>query len=81
MGSPDASVRYCAPELLLPEKLTKDLKRKPTDKSDVYSLSMVIVEVCMLCGNVVYLDPDGSSPSLQPSRYRFIISAKAVSLP
>ena len=39
------TVRYCAPELLEFGDGAKVEKRKPTNKSDVYSLSMVIVEV------------------------------------
>ena len=58
------TLRYCAPELLDLGKRVKDLKRKPTGKSDIYSLSMVIVEVYTLCGNVVYPGSDSSSPSL-----------------
>ena len=38
-------VRYCAPELLDVEGIARNEKRKPTNKSDVYSLPMVIVEV------------------------------------
>jgi len=38
------TVRYCAPELLSGETAAGGEKRKPTNKSDVYSLSMVIVE-------------------------------------
>ena len=39
------TVRYCAPELLDTEEVVSSKKKKPTYKSDVYSLSMVIVEV------------------------------------
>ena len=39
------TIRYCAPELLYTYRLVRFEKRKPTYKSDVYSLSMVIVEV------------------------------------
>ena len=39
------TVRYCAPELLDIDGVIRLEKRKPTYKSDVYSLSMVIVEV------------------------------------
>jgi len=35
-----------------------DVNQKPTDKSDVYSLSMVIVEVCLLCGSTGYPGSD-----------------------
>ena len=56
------TLRYCAPELL--REQAKGLKRKPTSKSDIYSLSMVIVEVYTLCGNMVYPGSDNSSPSL-----------------
>jgi len=42
---PGYTIRYCAPELLDVGKAIKDVKRKATNKSDVYSLSMVIVEV------------------------------------
>ena len=41
------TVRYCAPELLDTDRVVKTKKeKKPTNKSDVYSLAMVIVEVC-----------------------------------
>ena len=42
------TVRYCAPELLdTDSRVVKTKKeKKPTYKSDVYSLAMVIVEVC-----------------------------------
>ena len=39
------TVRYCAPELLDTDGIVNVEKKKPTHKSDVYSLSMVIVEV------------------------------------
>jgi serine/threonine protein kinase len=52
IGSVDAStpnhgltVRHCAPELLDTDGVAMVKKKKPTNKSDVYSLSMVIVEV------------------------------------
>ena len=38
------TVRYCAPELLDTDGVVS-VKKKPTTKSDVYSLSMVVVEV------------------------------------
>ena len=38
------TVRYCAPELLDTDGTVRT-KKKPTNKGDVYSLSMVIVEV------------------------------------
>ena len=44
------TLRYRAPELLDLGKRAKEFERKPSSKSDVYSLSMVIVEVCTLCG-------------------------------
>ena len=42
------TVRWCAPELLdTDSRVVKTKKeRKPTYKSDVYSLAIVIVEVC-----------------------------------
>ena len=46
------TVRYCAPELLDIEGVAR-LEKKPTDKSDVYSLSMVIVEVRLLSESVI----------------------------
>ena len=42
------TVRYCAPELLDTGGVARLEKRKPTNKSDVYSLSMVIVEARLL---------------------------------
>ena len=38
------AVRYCAPELLDAKGVARVHERKPTKKSDMYSLSMVIVE-------------------------------------
>jgi len=39
------TVRYCAPELLDTDGTIRTEKRKPTNQGDVYSLSMVIVEL------------------------------------
>ncbi|KAF9789413.1 kinase-like domain-containing protein [Thelephora terrestris] len=39
------TVRYCAPELLDADGTARPEKKKPTNKSDVYSLSMVVVEL------------------------------------
>jgi serine/threonine protein kinase len=39
------TVRWCAPELLDTDGTARVEKKKPTNKSDVYSLSMVVVEV------------------------------------
>ncbi|KAF9646900.1 kinase-like protein [Thelephora ganbajun] len=47
-------VRYCAPELLDTNWVTQVEKKKPTNKSDVYSLSMVIVE--LVTGKVPFPD-------------------------
>ena len=41
------TIQYCAPELLDVGNTIKDVKRKSTNKSDVYSLSMVIVGVLL----------------------------------
>jgi len=46
--SHDHVIRYCAPELLDAGDVTRAEKRKPTTMSDVYSLSLVIVEVYQL---------------------------------
>ena len=48
------TLRYRAPELFDVGNTAKDAKRKPTNKSDVYSLSMVIVEVCIFCRGTTY---------------------------
>ena len=49
----DCTVRYCAPELLDAGGVVKiDERRKPTNKSDVYSLSMVIVEARLFSESV-----------------------------
>ena len=42
------TIRYCAPELLDVKDVGNVEKKKLTNKTDVYSLSMVIVEVCPL---------------------------------
>jgi len=39
------TVRYSAPEILDFEGVVRTEKKKPTNKSDMYSLSMVVVEV------------------------------------
>jgi len=52
------TIRYCAPELLDVRNAVKDAKRKPTNKSDVYCLSMVIVEVCFFCRDAAYSGSD-----------------------
>ena len=53
-------MRYCAPELLDVRGIMRPEKKKPTYKSDVYSLSMVIVEVRLL-----------SESTICPGSYRF----------
>ena len=65
--------RYCTSELLLPGKRMKDPERKPTDKSDLYSLSMVVVKIYTLCGNVEYPGSGNPSPSLRPGRNYFLM--------
>ncbi|KAF9646793.1 kinase-like protein [Thelephora ganbajun] len=47
------TIRYCAPELLEINGVPP-LEKKPTNKSDVYSLSMVIVE--LVTGKIPYHD-------------------------
>jgi serine/threonine protein kinase len=66
----ESTVRYCAPELLMTNGVVM-MKKKPTTKSDVYSLSMVIVEVCMnppIIKALIFF-----SPSLPPEGPRFMI--------
>ena len=64
------SIQWYAPELLDPGGREK--RQKHTGKLDVYSLSMVIVEVCTVYGNVAYPDSDCFSPSLLPGECRFL---------
>ena len=52
------TVRYCAPELLDVGGVVRIEKRKPTNKSDVYSLSMVIVEARLLLECMIHSDFD-----------------------
>ena len=52
----NCTVRYCAPELLDTDGRAREEKKKRTNKSDVYSLSMVIVEVRLSCGRRPGLD-------------------------
>ena len=52
------TVRYCAPELLEVPGVVRIEKRKPTERSDVYSLSMVIVEVCPFSKIIIRLSSD-----------------------
>ena len=49
------TVRYCAPELLDIGEVVRVAKKKPTNKSDMYSLSMVIVEVRLSSENMICL--------------------------
>ncbi|KAF9789396.1 kinase-like domain-containing protein [Thelephora terrestris] len=49
-----STVRYCAPELLDHEETPRVEKKKATNKSDVYSYSMVIVE--LVTGQVPFAD-------------------------
>lgn len=57
------SIQYCAPELLDFWNAIKDVKRKLTKKSDVYYLSMVIVEVRMFRGSMEYPGSPFSPPA------------------
>ncbi|KAF9647956.1 kinase-like protein [Thelephora ganbajun] len=52
------AARYCAPELLDTNGAVRVEKKKPTNKSDIYSLSMVIVE--LVTGKIPF--PDSSDP-------------------
>ena len=52
------TLRYCAPELLGDGAASNIKKQKPTKKTDVYSLSMVIVEVCLFSGSMMHLGLD-----------------------
>jgi len=49
----------------------KDVKRKPTNKSDVYSLAMVIVEVRFPCGSTGYPGSDHFSLQLATGKMPF----------
>ena len=54
------TVRYCAPERLNADGVVRYEKKRPTYKSDVYSLSMVIVEVrltskCNFLGSIPFI--------------------------
>ena len=55
----DSRARYSAPELLDAAGLVRAKKERPTRKSDVYSLSMVIVEVRSFPYRVVSSDYHG----------------------
>lgn len=55
------AIRYCAPELLNIDGTIR-VKIKPSKKSDIFSLSMVIVEVCLSFERAVHLDPDQVCP-------------------
>ena len=66
------TIRYCAPELLDAGNAVKDSKQKATNKSDVYSLSMIIVEVCVFV-EVRHVQAQIISPSsLRPGGCRFL---------
>ena len=52
------TVRWCAPELLGVGDVISVEKRKPTNKSDVYSLSMVIAEARLLLERMIRSDSD-----------------------
>ena len=49
--SPTNTNRYRAPELQGVENDMRGLRETMTKQADIYSLSMIIVEVCMLCGS------------------------------
>lgn len=64
------TVRYCAPELLDTDGIVRTEKKKPTNKSDVYSLSMVIVEVQSF-ESMIRSAADGSCFQLATGRMPF----------
>ena len=59
------SIRWQAPELLGLSKKTKDQNRRPTYKSDVYSLAMVVIEV-------MFPHPVRSPPLILPTIFRYL---------
>ena len=65
------TVRYCAPERLDSMGDVRGNKRKPTNKSDVYSLSMVITEVRLFYESARGPGSDFFASSLRPERCRF----------
>jgi len=66
------TIRYCAPELLDAGNAVKDAKQKATNESDVYSLSMIIVEVCVSV-EIRHVQVQIISPSsLRPGGCRFL---------
>ena len=65
------TVRYCAPELLDVDGVMRPDKRKPTTKSDMYSLSMVIVEVPLLFEFMIRPVPDSCCVQLATGKMPF----------
>ena len=53
------AIRYCAPELL---NIDGSIQAYPSKKSDIFSLSMVIAEVCLSLERAVNLGPDQVYP-------------------
>ncbi|KAF9789408.1 kinase-like domain-containing protein [Thelephora terrestris] len=80
-----STFRYRAPELLDTEKAAETKKKRPTSKSDVYSLSMVIVELVtgkvpfagLTDYNAVRLVSKGKRPT-KPRRFDFPGTSEAV---
>ena len=70
--------RYSAPELLEVEEAPRT-KKSYTPKSDVYSLSMIIVEVHLFLKRMVHSGPDGLLSSSPPNRCPSMISQMAIS--
>jgi serine/threonine protein kinase len=66
-----STVRYCAPELLDVRWAVRVESRKPTYKTDVYSLSMVIVEARLLSGSVIRSSSDRSRLQLATGEMPF----------
>ena len=60
--NPMSTNRYRAPEHQAVEGDVRSVGKNPTKKSDIYSLSMIIVEVYELCGSKVYAGSDCPLP-------------------
>jgi len=65
------TVRYCAPEILGVDGVVRPEKKRPTNKSDVYSLSMVIVEVRLFSESIVHPGSDPPHAQLVTGRKPF----------
>ena len=69
--NPSNTNRYRAPELQGIDNEMSGIEQSPTKRSDIYSFSMIIVEVRMLCGSVTYAGSDDRPLQLATGKVPF----------